>query len=272
MKLRTILTVAALCMCVPAARAHHSRYTADLKGSTVSPPTGSTALGHVVVIIDFDLHRMQILTEFSGLVGTVTEAHLHGPTDEVFAGTADTITPLPAPDGFPTGVTSGTYTSSLFDLDDASSYDLAFVAANGPFVSSAMQALFDALGAGKAYFDIHTTAFPAGEIRGFVVDVPGDFNDDGVVDAADYVVWKKTEGTIGEGNPADADNSSIVDQADYLIWRESFGSTRHDRHEHHHGAGLAGNVPEPSAVAMLVAALLALGFTRSRERELRHPL
>jgi hypothetical protein len=259
MKLRLTLLAAVLSVCAQSIFAHHVRYTADLKGSTVSPPTGSTALGHVVVIIDEDLHRMQILTEFVGLAGAVTEAHLHGPTAEVFAGTASAITPSPAPSGFPTGITSGTYTSTLFDLESASSYDPAFVAAHGPLVTDSMQAMFDALDTGTAYFDIHTSAFPNGEIRGFVVFVPGDFNDDGIVSAADYVIWKKTEGTIEEGHPADADNSNVVDAADYAIWRENFGSTRHDQHEHNHGNGagasLAANVPEPSTLALLAIVL-----------------
>jgi hypothetical protein len=261
MRLRLILAVAATCICAQSALAHHFRYTADLKGSTVSPPSGSTALGHVVVIIDEDLHTMQILTEFNGLAGAVTEAHLHGPTAEVFAGTADIITPSPAPAGFPTGVTSGNYLSSIFDLESASTFDPAFVAAHGPLVTDPMQAMFDALDAGKAYFDIHTSAFPNGEIRGFVVFVPGDFNDDGIVDAKDYVIWKKVEGTVGEGLPADADNSNVVDDGDYEIWRENFGETRHDQHEHHHGSGagasLAANVPEPSTLTLLSVALFA---------------
>lgn len=270
MRLRLILAVAAVQICAQTALAHHFRYTADLTGSTVSPPTGSTALGHVVVIIDEDLHTMQILTEFNGLAGAVTGAHLHGPTDEVFDGTADAITPSPAPAGFPTGGTSGNYLSSLFDLESASSFDPAFVAAHGPLSTDPMQAMFEALDDGKAYFDIHTTAFPNGEVRGFVVYVPGDFNDNGIVDAADYVLWKKTEGTIAEGLPADADNSNVVDQEDYLIWRQNFGSTRHDQHEHHHddgaGASLALGVPEPSAVALLAIGLLAPLSMRQRPR------
>ena len=200
-------------MCAPSALAHHFRYTADLKGSTVSPPTGSTALGHVVVIIDEDLHKMQILTEFNGLAGAVTEAHLHGPTAEVFAGTADIITPSPRPPAFP----PASLRAITFHRSSTSNPRRRLIPRSWPptglSVTDPMQALFDALDAGKAYFDIHTTAFPDGEIRGFVVDVPGDFNDDGVVDAADYVVWQKTEGTIEEGHPADANNSNVVDDA-----------------------------------------------------------
>ena len=267
MNLRTILTLAMACTCAQAAFGHHVRYTADLKGATVSPPSGSTALGHVVVVIDEDLHRMQILVEFSDLVGAVTEVHLHGPTAEVFAGAASAITPSPAPAGFPTGVTSGTYTSSLFDLESASSYDPAFVAAHPPFVTNSMQAMFDALNAGTAYFDIHTTAFPDGEVRGFVVFVPGDFDDDGIVSAADYVLWRNTEGTIEEGHPADGNNSNVVDAADYSIWRANFGGTRHDQHEHHHGhgAGSSTAVPEPSSLVLLASAFLATARLR-RER------
>ena len=268
MRLRLILAVAAVHLCAPFAFAHHFRYTADLKGSAVSPPTGSAALGHVVLIVDEDLHTMQILAQFNGLAGAITEAHIHGPTAEVFAGTASIITPSPAPAGFPTGVTSGSYISSLFDLESASSFDPAFVAAQGPLSTDPMQALFDALDAGKAYFDIHTSAFPNGEIRGFVVYVPGDFNDDGLADANDYVIWRKTKGTIGEGHPADANNSNVVDDADYEIWRENFGATRHDQHEHHHGSGasLAIAIPEPSTLA-LIATVLLTPFRQRRETQ-----
>lgn len=40
---------------------------------------------------------------------------------------------------------------------------------NGGTVESATAALFTGMAEGKAYFNIHTTAFPAGEIRGFLV-------------------------------------------------------------------------------------------------------
>jgi hypothetical protein len=138
------------------------------------------------------------------------------------------------------------------------------VAAHPPFVTNSMQAMFDALNAGTAYFDIHTTAFPDGEIRGFVVYVPGDFDDDGIVSAADYVLWRNTEGTIEEGHPADANNSNVVDAADYSIWRANFGATRHDQHEHHHGngAGRSTAVPEPSSLVLLASAFVATARLR----------
>lgn len=45
-------------------------------------------------------------------------------------------------------------------------------AANGGTISSAMNALLFAAEDGKAFFNIHSTAFPGGEIRGLLTDVP----------------------------------------------------------------------------------------------------
>lgn len=50
---------------------------------------------------------------------------------------------------------------------------------------------------------------------------PGDYNDDGVVDAADYVVWRKNEGTMNT-LPHDP-NGGIIDSDQYNTWRANFG-------------------------------------------------
>src|SRR5262249_8539792 len=68
---------------------------------------------------------------------------------------------------FPLMVTSGEYHHD-FDLTSASSYNPAFVTAEGS-VSAAEAAFLAALDAGTAYLNIHTTTFPGGEIRGFVI-------------------------------------------------------------------------------------------------------
>jgi hypothetical protein len=84
------------------------------------------------------------------------------------------------------GGTSGTYDQTI-DLTTASSYTPAFITASGGMVSDALNALIFASQAGKSYLNIDTTAFPDGEIRGFLIAVPnrGDFNRDALVDAAD---------------------------------------------------------------------------------------
>jgi hypothetical protein len=80
-------------------------------------------------------------------------------------------TPTPSFPAFPTGVTSGSYLRD-FDLTLASSYNGAFVTANGGTPASAEAALFAGLNAGQAYFNIHTATFPGGEIRGHFALVP----------------------------------------------------------------------------------------------------
>jgi hypothetical protein len=266
MNVRTILAAAILCTCASTTTAHHSRYTADLTGHAESPPNSSTATGRVVVTIDFDLLTMQIAADFSGLEGTVTEAHIHAATTEIFAGTAIAATPLPTLEAFPTGITTGTYFKFFENLLDPAVYNPAFISASGTMASDAMNALFHALDDGKAYFDIHSSTYPDGEIRAFLVHVPGDYNDNGIVDAADYVLWRNTEGNIGEGLAADSNNDNKIDDDDYLAWRENFGSNRHDQHEHthEHGAGSSSSVPEPSTV--LLGLLASLGFLKARQR------
>jgi hypothetical protein len=55
----------------------------------------------------------------------------------------------------------------------------------------------------------------------------GDYNVDGAVDAADYVVWRKTLGQTGipAFSGADGDGDGDVTQADYIVWRANFGRT-----------------------------------------------
>ena len=52
---------------------------------------------------------------------------------------------------------------------------------------------------------------------------PGDYNKNGKVDGADYVIWRKTQGqTVARGSGADANGSEVIDQGDYNIWRSRF--------------------------------------------------
>jgi hypothetical protein len=78
------------------------------------------------------------------------------------------------------------------------------------------------------------------------VGLPGDYNGDGRVDAADYVVWRKTDGT----------------QNGYNLWRTNFGRTAGS------GSSIGGStaVPEPSTVALLVLTLVAVVGLRGARR------
>jgi len=88
-----------------------------------------------------------------------------------------------------------------------------------------------------------------------------DFNDDGTVDAADYVVWRKSFGSIANGSGTqgngDADGDLDVDMDDYNKWVNQFGTSPA-------GSGGQGAVPEPASIVMLLFGVAALVGRRSR--------
>lgn len=88
--------------------------------------------------------------------------------------------------------------------------------------------------------------------------VAGDYNGDGVVDAADYVAWRKSVGQTGIGLPADGSGNGTVGDSDYDTWRANFGNSPAS------GAGAAASaimaVPEPGlGVPMAISVMLVLG-------------
>src|SRR5688572_22118433 len=100
------------------------------------------------------------------VVAGVTASHIHAATAVPGVGTAGVATTVPTFTGFPSGVTAGDY-DRVFDMTLASSYNPAYITANGGTPASAFAALKTALNNGTSYFNIHTTAFMPGEIRGF---------------------------------------------------------------------------------------------------------
>ena len=92
-------------------------------------------------------------------------------------------------------------------------------------------------------------------------DLPGDFNGDGVVDAADYTVWRNNLGGDDAVLGGNGHTNGVVDTEDYLVWKDNFGKAA--------GAGAielaATQVPEPSSVALIgLAACGMLCWTRRR--------
>jgi len=114
---------------------------------------------------------MHVQASFSGLtqVGSTgtTASHIHCCTAIPGTGTAGVATTTPTFPNFPLGVFSGTY-DNTFDLTMASSYNPAFVTANGNSVANAEATLLAGMAAGTTYLNIHTSLFPGGEIRGFL--------------------------------------------------------------------------------------------------------
>jgi CHRD domain len=163
-----LLAAAVSMFSVSPVRADIITYSASL-----SPEVpGATGTGFVQVAIDTTAHSLSLDTTWSGLSAGTTVAHIHcciAPLGTV--GVAVTPTTLP---GFPTGLTSGQYsTIPPIDLTLATSYTDAFrTNFGGGTIPGAEAALLAGLNGGTAYFNIHSTAFPTGEIRGFLA-VPG---------------------------------------------------------------------------------------------------
>jgi hypothetical protein len=153
------------------ARGAITTYTAVLTGPAESPPNASPGTGLATVDVDPVANTMHVHVTFTGLTGTTTASHIHSPTVTPLSGTANVATTTPAFAGFPLGVTSGTYDNTL-DMTQASSYNPAFVTANGGSIPASETALFDSIAAGTSYLNIHTSVFGGGEIRGFLVPEP----------------------------------------------------------------------------------------------------
>jgi probable HAF family extracellular repeat protein len=124
-------------------------------------------------------------------------------------------------------------------------------------------------GYGKSVFRI-----PAGDLRTEawlgVLPAPtivqGDYNRNGTVDAADYVVWRETLNQMGPNLAADGNGDNRVDAADYGIWRAGFGRTAGSGS----GAMLALSspdaAPEPTSLwLMTIAGFYVSGSMRRRK-------
>ena len=82
----------------------------------------------------------------------------------------------------------------------------------------------------------------------------GDYNENGVVDAADYVVWRENLGTTNT-LPND-DIGGTIGANHYNQWRANFGSG---------SAGLgSAQVPEPTSIAIVLVAIVASSGGRFR--------
>ncbi len=96
------------------------------------------------------------------------------------------------------------------------------------------------------------------DIRVTFQDVPraGDYNADGVIDAADYTVWRDQVGDVGADLRADGNENGEVDSTDYQLWRANYGANV--------GPANSSQVPEPGtfAISIVVSLLGAVAIQR----------
>jgi hypothetical protein len=94
-----------------------------------------------------------------------------------------------------------------------------------------------------------------------VIPIPGDYNNNGTVDAADNVLWRN-------GGPLanEVDNPGTINAQDYTEWRSRFGNSSGS------GSGATGSasansvVPEPATTGLALVGLLVLTCRRGRGR------
>jgi hypothetical protein len=122
--------------------------------------------------------------------------------------------------------------------------DFAFPVPNGTFLAHFYRTFYDGVG-----YELVSAPTP----------LPGDFNDDGMVDAGDYVMWRDTFGSTFDlaGNGAETGGSAgMVDEADYAWWSANFGNANE-------GAGTSATaVPEPGTFCLFATALLGAIWIR----------
>jgi hypothetical protein len=119
-----------------------------------------------------------------------------------------------------------------------------------------------------------TTNLMNGSLRiGASVTTAGDYNKNGVVDAADYVVWRETLSQMGPNLAADGNANNQVDPGDYEVWRANFGAVGAASRAAQAAAlatspprlGGPWSVPEPTSIAVVYFAAVCFGTLPMRK-------
>jgi hypothetical protein len=97
-------------------------------------------------------------------------------------------------------------------------------------------------------------------------ELRSDFNGNGVVDTADYILWRKRAGQPAGGSPADGTGpggmpDGVVNEWDYDLWRANFGTRIVSSSQ-----GSFPQVPEPNTALILGLSISIGGLARFRRR------
>jgi len=109
-------------------------------------------------------------------------------------------------------------------------------------------------GTGLMGFDNILLQTQAGSVGGDNAD----FNDDGIVDGADFLIWQRGFGTGNNLATGDANGDLAVTDADLTIWKNQFGTDPTPV------TAAVGAVPEPTTLALAGLAMVAAGLAARR--------
>jgi hypothetical protein len=166
--MKTVLALAAaLALAAPAVHAQTYSFAAGLSPEV----TGATGVGAVFVTFDVGAQTLALDSIWFGLSGGTTVAHIHCCVATPGTGTVGVAVSPPTLPGFPVGTTFGNYEVTL-NLALNSTYGAGFLAASGGTAAGASARLLAGLASGTAYFNVHSSTFTGGEIRGFLQPVP----------------------------------------------------------------------------------------------------
>jgi hypothetical protein len=166
-----LVLTAALVLQTPAAHAVPMTFVGNLNSAMENNPADtSPGTGVATIILDPTAQTLQVNATFSGLTSNDVAAHIH--CCAPLGTNVGVATTVPAFPGFPLNVTSGTYSSVVFDLTQPLIYNPAFVTLEGGTIAGAEAALINGIENGLTYFNIHTVNFPGGEIRSQLFPAP----------------------------------------------------------------------------------------------------
>ncbi|WP_017667450.1 CHRD domain-containing protein [Sandarakinorhabdus sp. AAP62] len=161
--IKTLLFSAAA-LAIAASPAAATSYAATLLGANEVPARNTPATGIGTLVLSADNRFAQVDVSFTGLTAPLTVAHAHCCAA---AGANAGV----AIDFLPPSLSAGSF-SRLYDLTLASTYTGGFITASGGTAALAQARFLTALDAGQVYFNLHTSTFPGGEIRGNLGAVP----------------------------------------------------------------------------------------------------
>ena len=231
--------------------------------------TGRTTTFHSPVNLQSDAHLNVAQTGSFG----VLDQTVSGPGDLIKTGTGQLTLTGPIAYTGDTQVTAGTLSITNPGLTLANGadvllttgafFDLNFSgtdAIRSLFIDGVAQptGVYGAVGSGAANEIGEITGGGLLQVTSLPITENADFNGDGQVDGADFLVWQRGNGGPGGPTQGDANGDSVVNGGDLAIWQSNFGGTG--------AAAAASAVPEPASATLAILSIGVLLAANSRRR------